>query len=163
MKAPCDKPCASCPWLRANQRPEAVLRSPVDGDGIHWFSVENLTRRWREIARIGVMLPCHKTDANAGFYGGRFTQAGKERICVGLSILARREMTALMNSGQEFSAYKRIKGKRFSPVALAVWASRLYYGGAVHELAGRSFTMPDRVEDDPLVGVPWKDAVHDEA
>lgn len=156
----CDRPCANCPWLRANQTAEAIAASPIDGTGTHWFSRENLLRHWRGVQTIGIMLPCHKTDENAHLYGGTYTKRGTARICVGLSVLARREVTAFMTAGSDFVNYRRLPGKRLSARALASWAARLYYGGATFHVGSRAFMMPERVAEDPRVGVPWKDSVH---
>lgn len=158
-----DRPCASCPWLRANQTPDAVARSPVDGNGVHWFSVANLRRHWSAAGTIGAMLPCHKTDAHAPLYGGAPTKGGHESICVGLSVLARREVTAFMQAGGNTKRYRAIgPGRRFLMPALAAWASRLYFGGCVFHVGDRQFTMPEKVEDDPRVGLPWSDAIHNQ-
>lgn len=155
-----DKPCADCPWLRRNQTPAAVAANPIDGRGRHWFEKSNLLRHWQAASRIGAMLPCHKTDANAPLYGGRRTRGGHEHICVGLTVLAKREIDAFMNAGQLACRYRELPGKRFLMTGLAAWASRLLYAGAMFNLGGRSFRMPT-VADDPDVGVPWKDSVHD--
>lgn len=160
-KACVDRPCADCPWLRENQTPEAVAKSPVDGSGVHWFSRENLLRHWRGMQRIGIMLPCHKTDDHAHFYGGRPTACGQTRICVGMSVLARREVLAFMQAGQDFAKYRKVPGRRFSAVGLAAWAARLFFGGSTFHTAGRTFVMPEHVEEDARVGVPWPDSVHD--
>lgn len=160
-KQACAQPCAACPWLRANQTPEAVAASPVDGGGVHWFSKENLLRQWADVQKLGIFMPCHKTDENAPFYGGQSTKRQDAHICVGLSVLGRREVYAFMEAGQDFARYKRMPGKRLTAVGLAAWASRLYFGGAIFHLAARKFIMPEKVEDDPRIGLPWADAVHD--
>lgn len=107
------------------------------------------------------MLPCHATDANAPLYGGKPTKPQDARICVGLSVLARREVTAFMQAGQDYPRYRKVAGRRFSAVGLAAWAARLYYAGAVFHLGGRQFVMPSVQADDVRATVPWKDAVHD--
>lgn len=155
----CDTPCSGCPWLKQNQTRKAIAASPVDGRGHRWFERANLLRHWGAAARIGAMLPCHMTDEHAPLYGGKATKKQDARICVGLTILARREVTAFMNAGQDFDRYAAIPGKRFQAVGLAAWASRLYYAGAFFHMGGRTFTMP-KVEDDPRATVPWRDEVH---
>lgn len=154
-----DVPCNGCPWLRCNQTKEAVAASPLDGTGRRWFERANLLRHWLAAARIGAMLPCHKTDAKAALYGGRPTRGGREHICVGLTVLAWREVGAFMGAGQEAQRYLKLPGKRFTMTGLAAWASRLHYGGAMFHMGGRAFRMPT-VANDPRVGVPWKDSVH---
>src|SRR2546430_2741 len=143
-----DRPCAGCPWRRENQTPAAIAASPIDGRGIHWFARANLRRHWKAAAAIGAMLPCHKTDANAPLYGGEFAKGGHARICVGLSVLARREVTAFMMAGQDFARYRKVPGRRFGAVGLAAWAARLYYGGATFHVGREAFVMPEHVGDD---------------
>lgn len=161
MKKTCDRPCSGCPWLRTNQTPAAVAASPIDGRGQHWFSKANILRHWLAAGKIGAMLPCHKTDANAPLYGGAPTAAKDARICVGLSILARREVLAFMQAGQDYKRYRARRGRRFSAPGLAAWAARLYFAGAVFHIGGRTFTMPTVTEDDHSAGLPWNDEVHD--
>lgn len=151
-----EKPCADCPWRTVNQTPTAVAASPVDGRGVHWFSRENLLRHWRAAGDIGAMLPCHVTDQDAVLYGGKQTKVQDARICVGLSVLARREVEAFMQAGQDFKKYKALPGKRWSAVGLAAWAARLYYAGAVFHIGGRQFTMPAVKADDAACGLPWR-------
>lgn len=156
-----DTPCAGCPWLAENQTPAAVAASPVDGRGVHWFAAENLRRHWLSISTDGAMLPCHMTDEKAPLYGGKPAKGGHLRICVGVTVLARREMMAFMASGTSPERYRaRRPGRRFTMTALAAWASRLAVRGAVFIMGGRNYQMPSNVEDDPRVRLPWKDAVH---
>jgi hypothetical protein len=155
-----EQPCAGCPWLSQNQTPAAVEASPIGGDGAHWFDPRNLLKHWRAVQQRGVMLPCHETDPNAPFYGGRPAKGHKARICIGLTILARREVQTFMEAGQEMRYYRQRPGKRLTAAGLAGWASRLYFGGAIFNLGARSFRMPEHVEDDPRVTVPWADSVH---
>lgn len=93
----------------------------------------------------------------------KLARAGEPVICVGLSTLAYREVMALMRAGQDFDKYQRQPGRRFTPRALALWASRLFFGGATFQIEHRVFTMPTIKADDERIGVPWKDAVHDHA
>lgn len=154
-----DQPCASCPWLAKNQTPEAVAASPIDGTGRHWFSKENLLRHWRAAGHIGVMLPCHMTDEDAPLYGGKSTKPQDARICVGLSLAARREVTLFMQCGQDYKRYRRVRpGRRWTATGLAAWAARLYYAGAVFHLGTRKFVMPTVPIDarDEQIAVPWK-------
>lgn len=153
-----DQPCDGCPWLKKNQTPEAVATSPVDGRGEHWFSKRNIERHWRAAGDIGGMLPCHKTDVNAPMYGGQQTKNQDARICVGLSMLARREVTEFMKAGTNFERYSARPGIRWSAVGLAAWAARLFFAGAVFHMGGRKFTMPtiSANSDDARVGLPWK-------
>lgn len=151
----CARPCGSCPWLAKNQTRDVVLASPIDGRGTHWFAVENLRRHWRGIAEDGSMMPCHSTDPNAPLYGGKFTRAKESHICVGITVLARREMHAFMVAGTNFEQY-RAAGGRFTLRALAMWASRLNYGGAVFDIGGQSLTMPHVNADDDRVRLPRK-------
>lgn len=155
----CDRPCSGCPWLVENQTPEAVAASPIDGRGVHWFAKENIARHWKAAGDIGAMLPCHLTDRDAPLYGGKPTKAQDARICVGLSLLAVREVTAFMKAGQDFKRYRALPGRRWSAIGLAAWAARLFFGGAVFHMGGRAFTMPTLPNDvdDPRVGLPWKD------
>lgn len=155
-----DTPCSGCPWLRKNQTPAAIAASPLDGRGQHWFTKANLLRHWRGVQDVGIMLPCHMTDDHAPFYGGKPTPTQDARICVGLTILARREVTALMTAGTDFTKYQQLKGRRLSAVGLAAWAARLYYGSCTLHLGGRAYTMPEHVTDDPRVTVPWPDTLH---
>jgi hypothetical protein len=106
QKKKCDQPCDGCPWMKKNQTAKAVAASPVDGRGQHWFSKENILRHWRAAGEVGAMLPCHMTDENAPLYGGKPTKKQDARICVGLSLLARREVTAFMVAGQDFKRYR---------------------------------------------------------
>jgi hypothetical protein len=161
QKKKCDQPCDGCPWMKKNQTAKAVAASPVDGRGQHWFSKENILRHWRAAGEVGAMLPCHMTDENAPLYGGKPTKKQDARICVGLSLLARREVTAFMVAGQDFKRYRELPGKRWSSVGLAAWAARLYYAGAVFHMGGRAFKMPTISADSDRVGLPWKDSVHD--
>lgn len=154
-----DRACSGCPWLAKNQTPAAVKASPIDGRGQHWFSKENIERHWKAAGEIGSMLPCHQTDQNAPLYGGKAVKPQDARICVGLTVLARREVTAFMQSGQNYDRYAAIPGKRWSAVGLAAWAARLYYAGAVFMLGGRNFTMPTITKDDDRAALPWKCAV----
>jgi hypothetical protein len=153
-----DKPCEGCPWLKKNQTPKAVKASPIDGAGRHWFARENIEKHWRAAGDIGAMLPCHMTDVNAPLYGGKATKAEQARICVGLSMLARREVRAFMQAGQNVDRYVALKGIRWSAVGLAAWAARLYHAGAFFVLGGRTFTMPRISPDveDARVGLPWE-------
>lgn len=150
----CMRPCAGCPWLKANQTPDVVAASPVDGTGTRWFEVANLKRHWTAITKVGAMLPCHETDINAPLYGGKaIKNDNASHICVGVSILARREMHAFMVAGTDFKSYRN-SGGRFTLTALAAWASRFNYAGAVFRLGRRDFTMPV-VSDDERVALPW--------
>ncbi len=161
MSKKCERPCAGCPWLKANQTPEAVAASPVDGSGEHWFSERNLLRHWAAAGKIGAMLPCHKTDENAHLYGGTAAKKQDARICVGLSTLAYREVFAFMSAGQSFERYRALKGRRWTAVGLAAWAARLFFAGATFHVGGRAYTMPKIAKDDPRLGLPWNDSVHD--
>lgn len=154
MSAPkCARPCAGCPWRRENQTPEAIAQSPRDGAGVHWFSTKNLAKHWKAITTVGAMLPCHETDDHADRYGGTAAKNGKgAHICVGVSVLAHREMYRFMVAGTDVTQYKRAGGT-FTPTALAAWASRFNYVGAVFELDGRKFKMP-RVDDNESVALP---------
>jgi hypothetical protein len=150
---PCAQPCGSCPWRLANQTPEAVQASPIDGRGVHWFDHENLRDRWEGIAD-GQMLPCHVTDSRAPLYGGKPAKGkGKETLCVGQAILAHREITAFMSDGTDFNCYRRRPGIRFTAKGLASWASRLYYAGATLLIERRELIIP-KVTDNPDVGLP---------
>lgn len=164
-------PCASCPWLAANQTPDAVRNSPrPKGSGfpgerapLRWFDPKNLRQKWAHI-RTGGMLPCHMTDQRAPLYGGKKV-AGKveTRVCAGLSILARREVFSYLTAGGVFRQYTALGGRRFTLDGLAQWAARLAYPGAMFEAFSlhdgrRALRMPD-VGDTPDVCVPWDDAV----
>lgn len=149
-----DKPCTSCPWLAKNQTSVVVAGSPQGGG---WFNPKNLQAKWREVGRGGLM-PCHATDSQAVEYGGTYCKAGNERICVGLAILAHREVTALMQNGGEYRLYKLRKGLRMTAAGLAAWAARLYYAGATLLIGGREFVIP-KVVDATDVTVPWNDEI----
>lgn len=140
--------------MLANQTPDAVAASPIDGHGEHWFSKENIARHWKAAGTIGAMLPCHETDENAVLYGGKPKKRQQARICVGLSTLAHREVTDFMKAGQDFAKYRRLPGKRFSAVGLAAWAARLLYAGAIFHMGGREFRMPKITHDDNRCGLP---------
>lgn len=158
------RPCASCPWMRASQTPEAIAASPVDGRGVHWFDPDNLRNRWTFCAHEGGMMPCHATDNKAHWYGGVRAQCETGGICVGLTILAKREVHHFMECGGDFRRYKRTPGLRMTLEGLAMWAARLLYPGATFNIDGRILTMPD-VADLPIadVTVPWSDEVHTKA
>jgi hypothetical protein len=140
--------------MRVNQTPEAVEASPVDGIGVHWFDPKNLRRHWKAVKTRGAMLPCHETDVNAPLYGGKYlrNENVEPRICVGVSILAHREILGFMTAGTNYTHYRENGGK-FTLLALAAWASRFNYAGALFDLGGRSFTMP-AVDDDDRVALP---------
>lgn len=161
MAKKCDQPCKGCPWRRENQTPAAVAASPMAGGGVRWFEVSNLRRHWENIRTVGAMLPCHMTDANAPLYGGKPTKGGHEHICVGVAILAKREVHTLMEQGSDFANYARLPGKRFTAAALAAWAARLFYDGAQFNMLGRSFRMPKigQSQDDRNVCLPWADSI----
>lgn len=157
QKEPCAQPCASCPWLRKNQTEEAIRESPIDGRDRHWFERENLERHWRAVG-AGQMMPCHATDKNAPMYGGKTpSKKAKARICVGLTILARREVTAFMESGTDFSRYSERPGIRMSLQGLAAWASRLYYAGATFLVGNTKLQMPVVEENDDVTLPSWED------
>lgn len=163
-RAACAQPCATCPWLARNQTREAVKASPIDGGGRHWFAPANLKKHWRGIGR-GSLMPCHATDPNAPTYGGKAAPRGAEpRICVGLTILARREVVAYLSTGSPSVAKHRARGGiRFTIEGLATWAARLLHPGAVFE----TFSLTDGLvrlrlpatEDHPDVRLPWDDKV----
>lgn len=160
-KAASDKPCGSCPWLRSNQTREAIANSPRDARGVAWYKPANLRAHWRNVGKDGVIMPCHATDAEAQWYGGkRVAENVEQRFCVGLCVLARREVYAFTGTSWNMKRYLAIIGRRFSLHGLAAWASRLYFGGATFAVGDRVFTMPTITEDNPDVTVPWRDAVH---
>lgn len=157
----CDKPCASCPWLRANQTKQAVAASPVDGRGVHWFATSNLRARWTFVAKEGGMLPCHATDNEAHLYGGKQAPTEQGRVCVGLSVLARREVRHFMECGTDYAAYQLARGIRMSLLGLASWAARFNYAGSIFEVGDRQLMMPTlEEEDDSRIGTPWADRLH---
>lgn len=158
-----EKPCAGCPWLAKNQTPAAIAKSPVDGSGGHWFDHDNIRRHWEAVAEGGSMLPCHETAEHAPLYGGHAVKPGVEgRLCVGLSILARREVLHFMRCGNDFRKYKTGKadsGRRFSLQALASWATRFVFVGAILDAGSRQLRIP-KVADDPRCTLPWRDKLH---
>ncbi len=157
----CDTPCGTCPWRAENQTPEAVRNSPRDGMGMRWFDPANLRQRWSEVADGG-MMPCHATDSNAPLYGGKKPKGKpKERVCVGLTTLARREVTAFMVHGTDYAKYAGAEpakaSSRMTLLGLAAWASRLMYAGATLGVGRRVLKIPV-VGDDPKVQFPWEAA-----
>lgn len=153
----CDKPCVTCPWLKANQTKEAVAQSPLDGRMIRWFDPRNLRNHWRHVADGG-MMPCHATDRNAPLYGGKPTAAEQGRVCVGLTILVHREVHHFMVAGTNFEQYRLARGIRMTLLGLASWASRLCYQGAVLEVGREKLTIPT-ISDDARVQTPWADDI----
>lgn len=147
-----DSPCAGCPWLRVNQTPEAVAASPLDGRGVHWFDSDNLRGHW-DGCRDGHMLPCHATDPRAPFYGGKPAKPGHGRVCVGITILAKREVVAFMVAGNNMGRYRRQVTRPMTLLGLASWASRLLFVGATLEIGEASLVIPE-VEDNPEVQIP---------
>lgn len=160
----CAQPCATCPWLKANQTKEAVAASPIDGGGRHWFAPANLKKHWRAIGR-GSLMPCHATDPHAPAYGGKAAPRGAEpRICVGLAILARREVVAYLGTGSPTIVKHRARGGiRFTIEGLATWAARLLHEGAIFETftltEGRVKLRLPATEENPDVRLPWADEV----
>lgn len=154
----CDKPCATCPWLKEQQTPEAIEASPIDGSGRHWFEVDNLKYHWKDVAN-GSILPCHATDSRAPLYGGKACKVEQGRTCVGLSILIAREIRLFMERGTDFKRYKAVRGIRMTLQGLAMWASRFVYAGSVLQVEGREMIIPT-VEDDDRITTPWADKLH---
>jgi len=150
-----DSPCGSCPWRLRNQTKAAVEASPIDGSGRHWYDRRNLRRHWVAVAD-GKLLPCHATDRNAPLYGGKSPSAkAKPRVCVGISILARREVTAFMEAGTDHARYKQAGGS-MTLRGLASWAARLIYGGASLVIGRESLRLPQVTHDDSEVGLAWR-------
>lgn len=148
----CDRPCGGCPWRASNQTPEAIEASPIHGGGGRWFDPSNLRRHWKAVSN-GSLLPCHATDRNAPLYGGKAPAKGaKPRVCVGVAILARREVTAFMVAGNNFARY-RASGGSMSLLGLASWAGRLLFGGAVLHVGREELLLPT-VGDDSAVTLP---------
>jgi hypothetical protein len=165
----CDKPCASCPWLAVNQTKEAVKNSPMPphlpftpkkDQPLRWFDPRNLKKHWSAVAANGSMMPCHATDPNAHRYGGKKVKADSQsRVCIGLTILAKREVTEFLKQGGEYRRYRAQPGRRMSLLGLATWGARLTHPGATFHAGEAALILPT-VDDDDRVTVPWPDTVH---
>jgi hypothetical protein len=154
------RPCAGCPWLAQSQTKAAVEASPLDGRGMRWFDPRNLRERWTFCAEEGGLMPCHATDRNAHLYGGeRAAACDTGRVCVGLTVLAKREVHHFMKCGGNYARYSAESGQRMTLKGLAMWAARLLYPGAVLDIGEEQLAIPDVDMEQPDVTVPWRDNV----
>lgn len=170
------KPCATCPFLRANigkpNPPGWEEARERDGFESHdWYSAKNLRRLWDGFRREGATLQCHCTVEDHAGLVGKVAKPGAVRLCAGALwvtyrhvSLYERIVTAASERGQKLSPtaalriYKRFAG-RFPMTADGMIAQVInlsmppFFGGLPRHLVPESFHASVGTE----VAVPWDD------
>lgn len=156
MKAKAAAPCATCPWLAANQTAAARKKAPrCHGERYAWYDVPNLRRLWKGY-QTGHPTMCHSTDPESSEYGGSGAKEGHQRICVGGLILVARCMEVVNERSRRREKRKPWAGL-FTREGMVYWVEMLMYRGAM--MGPSVVMMPTTFDADAAkrVRVPWTD------
>ena len=135
---PCQKVCASCPWLKSNHGKPHPAK---------WYSLANLRRLWNGLrtAKAPGMV-CHSTDPESADYGStvKVKETSEKKECVGAVILIIKHCNEMQAVG--LPAYRKKYGRiGMTLQGFRYWVER-YLFGRVPRVEDRSAEISNGLE-----------------